>query len=102
MFQSVRGARKELSFIVRELDSLKKGLMSLPPEAKTYPQMVEILRNCNSVLREIKISLRKHKKSGLRTGLQWAMDGKDGMVALRSSLEAHKTSIITLLGVLNM
>ncbi|KAE9975249.1 hypothetical protein EG328_003289 [Venturia inaequalis] len=101
IIRSVRGARKDLTAIVHELDSLQKALSVLPPEATSLPQMVDILSNCNGVMKQIRTSLRKHLKGNILTGIQWATNGKDGMVSLRSSLESHKTSILTLLGAMN-
>lgn len=100
--KSVRGTPKDLSSIIRELDSLKKALELLPPDAISLPQMSDILKNCHRSVKQIRLAIQKHIKHNPLTGMQWATAGKDGMAALRSSLEAHKTSVLTALVAVNM
>lgn len=102
LIRTVRGSRKDLQAVASELESLRRAFHSLPHQANTYHGTPQILKNCNVVLKQIKKSMRKHTRRGVLGNLQWAIDGKDEMAALRSNLEAHKTSLLTCLGGINM
>jgi hypothetical protein len=96
--QIARGAEADLDAIAIELESLSRALETLSPEANAWPQTSVILTNCHGVLEQIKRSLKKHTRRSILGVLQCASAGKDEMNALRSSFEAHKTSIMILLG----
>ena len=99
---TARGAKADLAAIAIELESLRRALETFPPEANAWPQTSVILTNCHGVLEQIDLSLKKHTRRSVLGGLQWASGGKDEMRALRSSLEAHKTSINAVLGGINL
>lgn len=99
---SVRGTPKDISSIIHEMDSIKKALELVPPAATALPQISDILKNCNKLVKQIQRSIRKHIKGTFITGIRWASAGKDEMTALRSSIEAHKASINTALSAVHM
>lgn len=52
-----------------------------------------IIKKCGSVLEEIDSLLIKDTES--RTGAaRWAWDGKDAVIFLRQSLEAHRSALM--------
>lgn len=100
--REVRGARSDLDSVSRELHSLTTILEILTQDALANPepfdgplgkQISGIVSNCKDVITQIEISLQKHSKPSLGTGIKWSVAGQDDMTKFRSSLEAHKSAL---------
>ncbi|KAH6675425.1 hypothetical protein B0J14DRAFT_362401 [Halenospora varia] len=101
--REVRDARGDLDAVSRELYSLKSVLEILAEDAEKengagFPpnlsrQISGILTNCAGVLEQIQQSLEKYGGGGVKRGVQWTLGGRDDMMKLRSTLEAHKSAL---------
>lgn len=101
--KDVRAARSDLDGVSRELLSLKTVLELLAEDAadsarESFPQTLQkqitgIISNCTGVVVDIEETLKKHEGGKLNKAAQWVAFGKNDMVKLRSSLEAHKSAL---------
>lgn len=101
--REVRDARGDLDGVSRELTSLKSVIEILSEDAENsihggFPetlvrQIYGILANCNDVLGQIEVSLQKYAGGSVTRGVKWSLSGRDDMIKLRSSLEAHKSAL---------
>ena len=98
----VRGARKDMDGVLRELTSLKLSLGTLESDSQhrgiTYPPGVkdgigQILVNVEMVTNQINDVLIKLSSGRLGQRVQWAMTEKDEINKLRSSLESNKMAL---------
>lgn len=109
----VKGARKDLDGVHRELSSLQlclnalriedtTGRCKLPPDVAT--QTCQILVNIETTMRQISNLMDKLGSGRLGRRIQWAATEKEEMNKLRSSLESNKTALeISLtLGTINL
>ncbi|KAK3688689.1 hypothetical protein B0T22DRAFT_479921 [Podospora appendiculata] len=97
--RDVRGARKEMVAVRRDLAGLKSVLEILgedlgdstdngfPESLQT--QVVEIARNCNQVVEDIGAYVRSSNRSRIR----WAASDKVDVEKLRRDLEVHKMTL---------
>lgn len=101
--RDVRGARSELDSISRELLSLSTILKLLAEDfdteaGSTLPstlqnQIAGIVENCTGVVNDIERALVRHEGARLRKAAQWVAWGREDVVKLRGSLEAHKSAL---------
>ncbi len=101
--KDVRAARSDLDGVSRELLSLKTVLELLADDvtdsvSESFPQTLEkqitgIITNCTGVVMDIEATLKKHEGNKLSKAAHWVAFGKNDVVKLRSSLEAHKSTL---------
>lgn len=96
----VRASRKDMDAVSRELSSLTLCVEALRDDSSkiNFPEslqqnLVDVLRNCDDVTKEIQDLLRKLSSESLRRRMQWSMLDRDEINKLRSRLEAHKSTI---------
>lgn len=97
---SVRGARRDIDAVSRELTSLALCLETLRNESATaeFPDdfrgnLLSVLGNCDAVVKEIADVLVRLQRSVSAGRMQWSMSGRDEVNRLRSSLESHKSAL---------
>lgn len=97
---TAKDARKDMDGVRQELSSLELSLLVLQDYDfdKKYPkalqeQLVQVLNNCKHVTVQMQELLDKLSSVNLGRKIQWAFNGRDQMNSLRSSLEAHKSTI---------
>ena len=107
----VRDARRDMDTVSRELSSLSSCLQMLHDDCAggqvNYPQklqqsLVEVLRNCEGVLEEMQELLKKLASGNIGRRVQWSLTGRDDMMKLKSTLEAHKATIDIALNMVEM
>jgi hypothetical protein len=107
----VRGSRKDMEAVSRELASLTICIEMLRTDcgnpAVRYPasfreNLTNMLRNCHSVTAEIENLMRKTPTDSLGGRIRWASSAQDDMNKLRLRLEAHKGAIDIALDMLQM
>jgi hypothetical protein len=101
--KDVRAARSDLDSVSRELLSLKTVLELLADDVtdstnESFPQTLQkqiagIVTNCTEVVGDIERTLTKHEGGKLNKAAQWVAFGKNDVLRLRSSLEAHKSAL---------
>lgn len=98
--REVRDARRDLDAVSRELLSLQPLLEILSDDAgdSAFPasllqQIAGIIKNSGVVLEDIEKLLQTFSAFGLRRSMKWAINGRDDMAKLRSTLEAHKSAL---------
>lgn len=100
--RDVRDARSDVEGVCGELSSLKITLDLLAEDVEAAPSPVpsvlethikNILKNCSAVVNDVQECIHKHQGSRVQKGIKWAAFGKGDMKELRSSLEAHKTTL---------
>lgn len=98
----VRGARKDMDAVMRELTSLRLCIVALGDDdenghmsfsAEMHDQIRKILVNIEFVFNEINTILRKVSSGRLGRRIQWTVSEKDAMATWRSSLEANKAAL---------
>jgi len=106
---NVRGARRDLDAVSRELSSLSLCLEALRVDTTTikYPEgirqtLLVVLKNCDLVTKEMEALLAKASSQHIGRQIQWAMTTSDEMNKLRLNLEAHKSSIEIALELISM
>jgi hypothetical protein len=105
----VRAARKDMDAVSRELSSLTLSLEGLRSDSSkiNFPDslrrnLVDVLRNCDDVTKEMQDLLSKLSSASLRRRMQWSTLDCDEMNKLRSRLEAHKSAIDITLDMISM
>lgn len=103
--KAVREARADLDAIYRELSSIKIVLDLLAHDAESeatkilgipkqlQDQVLGIIENCGSVVRQIDDLLVKYTADSKRRKIQWTIEGHADMAKYRSNLEAHKSAL---------
>jgi hypothetical protein len=98
----VRGARKDMDMISRELTSLSLCLEALRTDCKServqYPKasrkcLEGALLNIDVVTQQVKDLLQRLSSGRLGRRIQWTMQSKDTVDRLRTSLETQKSTI---------
>ena len=96
----VKGSRKDLDLICRELVSLQlvlgalkddEGLKSLPQKVQNH--IAQILLSCDLIVQQINDSLLKLMTGRLGRRIQWSLIQKEEMNSFRKSLEANKSAL---------
>ncbi|KAL6414834.1 hypothetical protein AUP68_01369 [Ilyonectria robusta] len=64
-------------------------------------QLDSVLSNCTRLVGDISQCIQQHQGSRLQKGLRWVAIGRGDMANLRSTLEAHKTTLNLLLEKVN-
>ena len=108
--RTVRGARKDLEHVTRELSSLQLSLSMLSEDCEEIelPASLEgnlrnVLKNCEVVVSEIERTLQKMKDgSTLAKRIEWSISAQSEIDKLRSNLEAHKASLDITLEAISM
>ena len=107
-----RDARADLTAVSRELFELKLVLELLRDDTGTglddenlipgaiHQQILSILENCENILGHVNKVLDKH--SGRTSPIRWTVFGKEEVVVLRTSLEAHRGALSLTLDTLNL
>jgi hypothetical protein len=104
----VRGARKDMDAVARELISLQLSLKTLRDDEQRsvvpYPDKVrqhlkDLILNCDIVTQQINEVLRRLLSGRLGRRIQWAFTKKEEVDKLRSSLESNKTALDSMLSV---
>lgn len=105
--RDVRDARGDVEEISLELHSLKM-ILELLANDSTVPlpliietQLDSVLSNCTRLVADISQCIQQHQGSRLQKGLRWVAIGRGDMANLRSTLEAHKTTLNLLLEKIN-
>ena len=99
-----RDASGDLKAVVQELvciQTIIENLMShtiTPKECSVPPslqhQISGILKSCNQVVGEIRVSITKHTKSRLGKSSYWTFSGgREDIAKHRSTLEVHKSAL---------
>jgi hypothetical protein len=100
--KDVRSARSDLDSVLRELQSLKTVLELLTEDCtdstKNIPQILQqqisgIVTNCSGVVVDIEQVLERHDGGKLAKATKWVASGKNEVIKLRSTLEAHKSAL---------
>ncbi|KAH8686711.1 hypothetical protein BGZ61DRAFT_533406 [Ilyonectria robusta] len=105
--RDVRDARGDVEEISLELHSLKMILELLANDSTVLlPLIIEtqldsVLSNCTRLVGDISQCIQQHQGSRLQKGLRWVAIGRGDMANLRSTLEAHKTTLNLLLEKVN-
>ena len=98
----VRGARKDMDMISRELASLSLCLEALRTDCRServqYPKasrkcLQGALLNIDVVTQQVKDLLQRLSSGRLGRRIQWTMQSKDTVDRLRTSLETQKSTI---------
>jgi hypothetical protein len=98
----VRGARKDMDMISRELASLSLCLEALRTDCRServqYPKasrkcLEGALLNIDVVTQQVKDLLQRLSSGRLGRRIQWTMQSKDTVDRLRTSLETQKSTI---------
>ena len=96
-----RDAPAEWRAVITELDSLSFGLHNVGECSKFVElseayrsQFVTTAQNCHEVVEEMKLLLDKLSSGGFFKRAEWALSGRDKMLSLKASLEAHKSAVI--------
>ena len=96
-----RDAPAEWQAVTTELDSLSFGLHNLGECSKFVElseayrsQFVTTAENCHEVVKEMKQLLDRLSSGGFFKRAEWALSGRDKMLSLKTSLEAHKSAVI--------
>lgn len=97
---SVRGARRDIDAVSRELTSLALCLQTLRDDSTTvnFPEnargnLLSVLSNCDTVVKDIASMLLRLQASVSGGRMQWPISGRDEVNRLRSSLESHKSAL---------
>jgi Fungal N-terminal domain of STAND proteins len=100
--KNVRQARRDMDEVSRELTSLKSILELLiaddENESVSFPDTLTqhvsaIVRNCHPSVLDIEKCLTRHQEASLRKGISWAASGREEVVKLLRSVEAHKLAL---------
>ncbi|KAJ9613325.1 Vacuolar protein-sorting-associated protein 27 [Cladophialophora chaetospira] len=98
----VKGARKNLDAVARELSSLHLCLGSIKTDDQhgglSFPAAMrsnihQIIVNCDVVVQQMNDILIKLSSGRLGRRIQWSLTARDEMNSLRSSLESNKTAL---------
>lgn len=97
-----RDARKDLESVSSELQSLSMCLECLrgdfsnerinPPEGISV-SLSAVLGDCENVVADMQALLLRYSSTNFDKRLQWAVNGRQQMSTLRTSLELHKSTI---------
>jgi Fungal N-terminal domain of STAND proteins len=98
-----REAKHDMGMIHRELGTLKLVLQVMAQDtadgkAQDLPdslsqQILGMLKECDRIIVEIMDKLSKYTGEGILAKSQWAMNGREEMDKLRSSLAAHASAL---------
>lgn len=115
--REIRDARGDIDAVTREMHSLQTVLELLAEDAEpsdptdpattTIPanfrkQISGIVSNCTQVVEDIESCIKQHEGSKITKRIHWASSGKGDMAKLRSTLEAHKTSLNLVLDMVSL
>jgi hypothetical protein len=98
----VKGARKDMDAVAREITSLHLCLGALKDDGTRAEALFsesmrknihEIILNCDIIVQQINDVLIKLSSGRLGRRIQWSLIERDQMNALRSSLESNKTAL---------
>lgn len=100
--RTCREARKDLDKVSRELQPLQLVLRLIADGATNEEKPVlevigqhvlRIVSNCKSVILEIENCIAQYGQKRLKVKVTWAIGGQGDVEKLRTSLEAHKSSL---------
>lgn len=101
--RDVRDARNEVEGVNQELLSLKsvlKKFISDDIESSSRPlppsllnQIEGVVSNCTHVVAQVDNCIQSHQGSRIVKGAKWVATGRGDMAKLRSTLEAHKSTL---------
>jgi hypothetical protein len=97
----IRGAKKDMDAVARELASLNLCLNVLEHDQRrriVLPEDIrqhipEVLKNCEMITKQMNELLLKLQSGKLGRRIQWAFAERQEMHTLRSSLESNKTAL---------
>ncbi|KAF9875353.1 hypothetical protein CkaCkLH20_07173 [Colletotrichum karsti] len=100
--RDVRDSRNEIDGVTRELLAVKGVLeiiaddietSSRPLPSSLQEQLSGVISNCTHVVGEVDRCIRDHEGSRVQKGARWVAFGRGDMARLRSTLEAHKSTL---------
>jgi hypothetical protein len=109
----IRDSQGDIIAVSCEMHNLRQVLESLEEHTdpsktpstispKLQEQISSIIANCSQIVEDVNSCVQSHTGSRVEKGIRWVAKGKAEMAKLRSSLEAHKTSLTLALDIASL